>query len=105
MRKLQNQYLHSNTGDGTLPQAIPGGTRPKVGGAHDNFLSDLFFVTVGFVYSRVIFLTHFYTQSDVHVTLHGSRRATQCVCVARTHTIFMPSMICVSLSVGCVLDE
>ena len=24
-------------GDGTLPQAIPGGTRPKVGGAHDNF--------------------------------------------------------------------
>ena len=37
VRKLQNQYLHSNTGDGTLLQAIPGGTRPKVGGAHDNF--------------------------------------------------------------------
>ena len=35
VRKLQNQHLHSNTGDGTLPQAIPGGTRPKVGGAHD----------------------------------------------------------------------
>ena len=28
-------------------------------------------------------------------SLHGSRRATQCVCVARTHTIFMPSMMCV----------
>ena len=38
VRKLQNQYLHSNRGDGTLPQAIPGGTRPKVGGAHDKFL-------------------------------------------------------------------
>ena len=37
VRKLQNQYLHSNTGDGTLPQAIPGGTRPKIGGAHDIF--------------------------------------------------------------------
>ena len=36
-------------------------------------------------------------------TLHGSRRATQCVCVARTHTIFMPSTMCVWLSVGCVL--
>ena len=31
----RNQHLHSNIGDGTLPQAIPGGTRPKVGGAHD----------------------------------------------------------------------
>ena len=31
--KLQNQILHSNTGDGTLPQAIPGGT--GVGGAHN----------------------------------------------------------------------
>ena len=37
VRKLQNQHLHSNTGDGILPQVIPGGTgaRPKVGGAHD----------------------------------------------------------------------
>ena len=33
--KLQNQHTHSNTGGGTLPQAIPGGTRPKVGGSHD----------------------------------------------------------------------
>ena len=61
VKKLQNQYLHSNTGDDILLQAIPGGTgtRPKAGGAHDNFLKDevaqvlfLFFVTVGFVYSR-----------------------------------------------------
>ena len=37
VRKLQNQYLHSNAGDGTLPQAFPGGTRPKVGGDHDIF--------------------------------------------------------------------
>ena len=37
VRNLQNQYLHSSTGDGTLPQVIPGGTgtRPKAGGAHD----------------------------------------------------------------------
>ena len=35
MKKLQNQ----NTGDATLPHAIHGGTgtRPKAGGAHDNF--------------------------------------------------------------------
>ena len=26
VRKLQNQYLHNNTGDGTLPQAIHCGT-------------------------------------------------------------------------------
>ena len=35
--------------------------------------------------SHVIFLMRFYTQSDVHTTLHGSRRATQCVCVASWH--------------------
>ena len=35
-------YLHSNTGDGTLPQVILGGTgtRPKAGGAHDNFFKE-----------------------------------------------------------------
>ena len=46
--------LHSNTGDGTLPQAIHGGRRPKVGGAHDKnfkrslhpFLSQLVSFTV-----------------------------------------------------------
>ena len=39
VKKLQNQYLHSNTGGGILPQAIPGGTgtRPKAGGAHEIF--------------------------------------------------------------------
>ena len=53
VRKLQNQYLYRNTGDGTLLSAILGGTRPKVGGAHDNFLRGhfIFFDTVGFVYS------------------------------------------------------
>ena len=36
--KLQNQFLHNNIGDGTLPQAIHGGTRPTgVGGAHNIF--------------------------------------------------------------------
>ena len=30
----------------------------------------------------------------MHITLHGSRRATQCVCVARTHSIHMPFMMC-----------
>ena len=43
---------------------------------------------------------HFYTHSDVQNTLHGSRRA---VSVARTHSIFIPSTMCVCLSVGCVL--
>ena len=33
VKKLRNQYLHINTGDGIL-QAILGVTRPKVGGAH-----------------------------------------------------------------------
>ena len=28
VRKLQNQFLQNNIGDGTLPQAIHGGTRP-----------------------------------------------------------------------------
>ena len=52
VRKLQNQFLQHNFGDGTLPQAIHGGTRPTgAGGAHNKCLSDLF-VTVGFVYSR-----------------------------------------------------
>ena len=51
--KLQNQLLKHNRGDDTLPQAILGGTRlTGVGGAHNKFLSDTFFVTVGFVYSR-----------------------------------------------------
>ena len=36
-KRLHNQFLHSSIGDGTLPQAILGGTRPKVGGAHDFF--------------------------------------------------------------------
>ena len=51
--KSQNQFLHNNIGVGFLPQAIHGGTRLKrVGGAQKKFLSDLFFVTAGFVYSR-----------------------------------------------------
>ena len=55
VRKLQKQYLHSNTGYGTLPLVIPGGTRPKVGGTHDKIfkvVTSSFFVTVGFVCSR-----------------------------------------------------
>ena len=38
----------------------------------------------------------------MHITLHGTRRATH-VSVARTHSIFMPSMMSVSSSVVCVL--
>ena len=41
---------------GTLPQAIPGGTRPRVGGAHDKKILEVtsffFFDSIGFVYSR-----------------------------------------------------
>ena len=41
--KLQNPFLQNNTGDGTLPQSIHGGTRPTgVGGAEKFFKSDLF---------------------------------------------------------------
>ena len=43
VRKLQNQFLQHKIGDGTLPQAIHGGTRPTgVGGAHNKNLSDFF---------------------------------------------------------------
>ena len=38
VKKLQNQFLQHNMGNGTLPKAIPAGTRPKAGGAHDIFL-------------------------------------------------------------------
>ena len=52
-KRLQNQFLHSNIGDGSLSEAIPGGTRlTGVGGAHKKFYSDFFFDPVGFVYSR-----------------------------------------------------
>ena len=50
VRKFQNQYLHSNTGDGTFLQAILGGTRPKVGGAHDKILRGHF---IFFCYSWI----------------------------------------------------
>ena len=51
--KLQDQLLHNKKGDGTLPQAIPGGSRPTgVGGARNIFkeVTSSFFVTVGFVH-------------------------------------------------------
>ena len=39
VRKLLNQFLQHNTGDGTLPQAILGGTRlTGVGGAHNKIV-------------------------------------------------------------------
>ena len=37
VRKLQNQYLHSNTEMALFLKRFPGGTRPKVGGAHEMF--------------------------------------------------------------------
>ena len=50
-KKLQNPLLLNNIGDGTLPQAIHGGTgtRPKAGGAHERSIH--FFVAVSFAYS------------------------------------------------------
>ena len=48
--RLQNQLLQHNIGDGTLPQAIDGGTRSTgVGGANTKILSVFYVVTVGFV--------------------------------------------------------
>ena len=106
VKKLQNQYLHNSTGDGTLPQAIPGGTgtRPKAaGGAHDKKESEVAQILSLFCYSwfrlqlmaihcnrrvcRQIHLTrHFLsctvrTLNDVH-SHHGSR---MCLC-ASPHT-------------------
>ena len=60
VKKLQNKYLHNNTGDGTLSQAILGGTRPKVGGAHDFFF-----------FSRGHFIFLFRLQSKA---IHCNRR-------------------------------
>ena len=80
------------------------------------FQSDLFFVTVGFVYSRwrstvtdgvcrQIYLTrHFshaiWTLNYMHITLHGSRRATQRVCVRASFHLHAIHDVC--LSVRCL---
>ena len=45
--------------------------------------------------SHVIFLMRFAHNQTCACLLHGSRRASQCVCVAYIQTIFMPSMMCV----------
>ena len=44
MKKSHNPFLLNNIGDGTLPQAIPGGTgtRPKAGGAHERTIQFIF---------------------------------------------------------------
>ena len=103
--KLQNQFLHTNVGDGTLPQTSRGGTRlTRVGGAHNIFFGDLFFVTVGFVYSRwrstvtdgwcrQIHLTrHFSHAHCTRLILCISHRMAQVSASAR-HSLFMPSMV------------
>ena len=41
-----------------------------------------------------------YTQSDVHITLHGSRRATECVCVRASFHLHVIHDVC--LSVRCL---
>ena len=43
---------------------------------------------------------HFHTQSDVHITLHGSRRATQRVCVRASFHLHVIHDVC--LSVRCL---
>ena len=50
--------------------------------------------------SHVIFLMRFHTQSDVHITLHGSRRATQRVCVRASFHLHVIHDVC--LSVRCL---
>ena len=47
--------------------------------------------------SHVIFLMHFYTQSDVHITLHGSRRATQRVCARASFHLHAHDVCLISL--------
>ena len=71
--KLQNQFLRSNVGDGTLSQAIHGGPRlAGVGGAHNKNLKDLFFITVGFVYSRWRSTVTDGECRQIHLTRHFS---------------------------------
>ena len=74
VRKWQNQYLHSNTGDGTLPQATPGETRPKVGGARDKFLRGHFILFFCYSWFRL--------QS---MAIHCNRRGVQ---TGTPHTSF-----------------
>ena len=79
------------------------------------FLKDLLFVTVGFVavdgdplHRRCVDRSptrHFShavcTFNYMHITLHGSRRATQCVCVCASfhlHVILMSVSSCLSFS-------
>ena len=50
--EMQKQFLRHSFGDGTLPQAIHGGTRLTGVGGAQNIFSDLFFVTASFAYSR-----------------------------------------------------
>ena len=68
VKKLQNQYLHSNTGDGILPQAILGrtGTRPKAGGAHDENLKRMKCV-------QILFFCYSWFRLQL-MTIHCNRR-------------------------------
>ena len=77
------------------------------------FLCDLLFVTVGFVYSRwrsivtdgvcrQIHLTRHFSHAFctfyyMHITLHRSRRATQCVCVRASFHLHVIHDVCLSV--------
>ena len=64
-------------------------------------------LTVDRYTSHVIFLMHFAHNHTVHITLHGSRRATQCVCSAHSfhlHVIHDERLIVRSLSVSSCLS-
>ena len=83
-KKLHNPFLLNNTGDGTLPKAIPGGTgtRPIV-------------VGVGFVYSWLATVTDGVC-TQIHLTrmLNDVYHTTLAQVSARArHSILIPSMI------------
>ena len=94
---LKNR-LHRESGerDGTLPPAIHGGTRlTGVGGVHNIFLSDLFFITVGFVYRRWRSTVNDGWCRQIHLTRHFS--PAQCACLMMWITP-QGSSVCTSAS-------
>ena len=106
VRKLKNQYLHSNTGDGTLPQPIPGGTRLKVGEALDFSLKEVTF----FFWLQLVSLQSISNHcnrrgcTQIHFTRHlfsctvrmftdVNRTTLATVSACTLHPILMPSMM------------
>ena len=80
VRKLQNQYLHNNTGDGTLPQAIHGGTRR------------LELVQLKIIFKVIFFLLQLVSLQSM--AIHCNRPGVQ---TTTPHTSFSPAQCTISM--------